>query len=219
MAPRRRIGGGKAFTTSRWAAPHTGQPLEAHSRTDRASTASAWAPGRGARSGRHGRGVGRRGEDINGDAPASRDGHRLYQRPQFVEYGRAPDGLDVAARAEVVAGARSTINALGDELQARHVPRQEVHVRSGRAPRQAESAALNDGRLAAAFLEARDGHTGVVTKDADPSTEVHELEGGLEGEDAAEGFAVGLLRHVPALRPRANEQALQQRAGADPPAE
>ena len=65
------------------------------------------------------------------------------------------------------------------------MPRQEVHVRSGRAQRQAESAALNDGRLAASFLEARDGHTGVVTKDADPSTKVHELEGGLEGEDAA----------------------------------
>ena len=47
MAPRTMIGGGKAYTTSRWGAPHTGQLLEAQSRTDSASTASA--PGSGKR--------------------------------------------------------------------------------------------------------------------------------------------------------------------------
>ena len=68
-------------------------------------------------------GVGRGGEGVHCDAPAGRSGHGPDQIPQFVADGRAADGLHVAARAEVVAGPRGTVDALGDELQARYMPR------------------------------------------------------------------------------------------------
>ena len=55
-----------------------------------------------------------------------------------------------------------------------------------------------------ALPEARDGGARVVPGDAHATAEIHQLEGSLEAEGAAEILAVGLLRHVPARGPRAD---------------
>ncbi len=46
---------------------------------------------------------------------------------------QADDCLDVAALPEVVAGPRGSVDALGDQLQPRNMPRESINVGPGRA--------------------------------------------------------------------------------------